>query len=533
MIPGPVLRMPPGGRGRIVIHNTTTDTLVLCAPMRVKCIDRDTVRVAPDATDSVDFVAAPTTTSLYRAAKFSGGKLVQRPEPLELMGAIVVDSTDEVLTREPLLVINTWLSSADTNSFVMMINGRTWPYTERLNLSVGDSLHWRLLNTSLTEHPMHLHGFYFRVDGRGNVERDTTFATADRELVVTELLQGYGTARLAWAPTRPGNWLFHCHVAFHMAAAQQDALAGRTPPDTVVAHDGADHLQRGMGGLVMALRVSGEPRPVAASNPRTRRVRLLVQEHPHLYQKDPGLGFVIDSGPSRPAADSIELPGPTLTLIRDEPVEITVINRLKTPTTVHWHGIELESYYDGVAGWSGANQSVAPLIAPRDSFIVRFTPPRSGTFMYHAHVSEARMLTSGLYGPLLVVDPRRARDPSVDHMLMFSVYGPDSTALVVLNGRTATDTVRLRANVANRLRLANITAGDEIDAALVRGTDTLSWRPVAKDGADLPPSRARPHPARLHFGTGQTLDVEVSLAPGDYHLSVKSFNNFEVPIRVR
>jgi FtsP/CotA-like multicopper oxidase with cupredoxin domain len=30
-------------------------------------------------------------------------------------------------------------------------------------------------------------------------------------------------------------------------------------------------------------------------------------------------------------------------------VEITIMNQLHESTTVHWHGMELESYYDGVA----------------------------------------------------------------------------------------------------------------------------------------------------------------------------------------
>ena len=35
-------------------------------------------------------------------------------------------------------------------------------------------------------------------------------------------------------------------------------------------------------------------------------------------------------------------------LKRAQPVSITVDNQLPEPTSVHWHGIELESYYDGV-----------------------------------------------------------------------------------------------------------------------------------------------------------------------------------------
>jgi FtsP/CotA-like multicopper oxidase with cupredoxin domain len=44
--------------------------------------------------------------------------------------------------------------------------------------------------------------------------------------------------------------------------------------------------------------------------------------------------------------------GPPILLSQGEPVSITVHNRLPVATSVHWHGIELDSYYDGVAGFA-------------------------------------------------------------------------------------------------------------------------------------------------------------------------------------
>ncbi len=58
-------------------------------------------------------------------------------------------------------------------------------------------------------------------------------------------------------------------------------------------------------------------------------------------------------------------PGPVLVLRRNEPVEVTVVNQLGESTAIHWHGMELDSIYDGVHGWSGVNQNLAPLIPPR------------------------------------------------------------------------------------------------------------------------------------------------------------------------
>src|SRR5581483_7348897 len=80
------------------------------------------------------------------------------------------------------------------------------------------------------------------------------------------------------------------------------------------------------------------------------------------------------------ATTSITSPGPPIVLVRGEPAAIRVVNRLDEPTavhwhgielesyydgvTVHWHGIELESYYDGVPGWTGLGRQVTPLILP-------------------------------------------------------------------------------------------------------------------------------------------------------------------------
>jgi FtsP/CotA-like multicopper oxidase with cupredoxin domain len=120
----------------------------------------------------------------------------------------------------------------------------------------------------------------------------------------------------------------------------------------------------------------------------------------------------------------VPVPGPTLVLKRGEPVEITLVNRLPEGTAIHWHGMELESYYDGVHGFSGIGQRVTPLIEPGGSFVVRFTPPRTGTFMYHTHLHDNTQLTSGLYGAMLVVEPAESVDEATDHVFVIGRDGP-------------------------------------------------------------------------------------------------------------
>jgi FtsP/CotA-like multicopper oxidase with cupredoxin domain len=57
-------------------------------------------------------------------------------------------------------------------------------------------------------------------------------------------------------------------------------------------------------------------------------------------------------------------------------------------------------------------------IAPGDSFTAAFTPPRAGSFMYHAHANELVQILGGLYGPLLVLPPGEAFDSATNRLVM-------------------------------------------------------------------------------------------------------------------
>jgi len=209
----------------------------------------------------------------------------------------------------------------------------------------------------------------------------------------------------------------------------------------------------------------------------------------------------------------MRVPGSTITLVRGEPVAITVINRAREPVSVHWHGIELDSYFDGVGGWSGAGKRLAPAIAPGDSFIARMTPRRAGTFIYHTHAHEVAQMGGGLYGPLLVLEPGQQRDTTTDRILLLSTSGPRAQSLPSVNGDTTPAPIELRKGVTYRFRVTSIAPHDGKLIRLLSDTALQRWRPVAKDGADLPLHQATLRGARLMMGIGETWDVE--LTPAD------------------
>lgn len=89
-------------------------------------------------------------------------------------------------------------------------------------------------------------------------------------------------------------------------------------------------------------------------------------------------------------------PGPLIQVARGARVVVRVTNHLDLPTTVHWHGIRLDSRFDGAAGVTQEP------IQPGDEFTYQLVFPDAGIFWYHPHVREDIQQELGLYGNILV-----------------------------------------------------------------------------------------------------------------------------------
>ncbi|MFN0178580.1 MAG: multicopper oxidase domain-containing protein [Gemmatimonadales bacterium] len=534
-VPGPLIRVPAGANVTITLVNRLTDTLRVTGLIDPRT--SDTLVIAPGGTGRATFQAQ--RPGLYGYAGRTRRDTISHRGGLggQLAGVIAVDSAGAPADR--IFAITSWsgpiVPATGDSSFLLTVNGRIWPHTERLRLAVGDSAHWRVINFANSFHPMHLHGAYFRIDARGTWTGDTASTVAERRLAVTEVLRLEETMTIAWSPERPGHWLFHCHDAFHVAHEQETDLPvvapiwaaqvrGKASPPAVPPSHGGASVAHGMAGLVMGIEVTGGAPPDSSTT--ARRLDLSIQERPRVYGDTAGIGFVL-ARPGQVPADSITIPGPPLVIRRGEPTAVTVHNRLTIPTSVHWHGLELESFYDGVAGWSGTAAKLAPSIAPGDSFVAHFTPPRAGTFIYHSHFSEVRQLSLGMYGALIVLEPGARWDPDRDRVVLFSQAGVGDSALVVAHHAG----LPLRRRMPYRLRFINITVADDVELELIQSGATATWRLLAKDGADLPDPKVQP--ARLLFGPGETVDVEFIPGAGPHTLRVKSFNNFDLVLPVR
>jgi FtsP/CotA-like multicopper oxidase with cupredoxin domain len=551
-VPGPMIRVQAGTPVEVTVSNELHKTVVLrglrdrntssASPDETPTgfpglpIDPafwdESLRLAPGETRSVRFTPTVPGSFLYYGRTLPqygpipeaslGGEGPDGP----FMGPIIVDAPGEgPEPNEQVLLITRWADvqidpGSWRTSWKMMINGRSWPATQRLTYTAGDTVTWRVINASLAAHPMHLHGFYFQVHARGDQSADTTYAPEDRRTAVTEWLDGVGQSmRIQWVASEPGNWLFHCHLVRHMSGTQR--MTGEPDPDP--EHSFENHAMEGMAGMVMGIHVRPSPDAEGApALPTQRRIDLYTSRRSNVIGDEPAFSFVTAEG-DVPALDSLRIPGSPLILKRDEMTEIVVHNRLDFPFGVHWHGLELESRYDGVADWSGSPGATTPPIPPGDSLFFRIAPPRAGTFIYHVHSEPGHQLAQGMYGPFLVLEPGDEYDPDSDRVFLLASEGtvPNEQRPVV-NGAKDPDPMELRAGTRYRLRFINMSTDDLKRVRLLRNDTPARWRFVAKDGADLPPSQIVEGPAVLdRMGVGETFDYTwTPSAPGLYTLEI-------------
>lgn len=222
-----------------------------------------------------------------------------------------------------------------------------------------------------------------------------------------------------------------------------------------------------------------------------------------------------------------QVPGPELRVREGDLVRVIVTNRLPVPTTIHWHGVDLNWKMDGVPG-------VTQLpIQPGATFTYEFVATPAGTRMYHTHQDTNLQLELGLYGAL-IIEPRAGPRYDVDRTIILDERALDLTPEVALgqrevrgadagNGRgglfqydlflmdgKAGDAIpRIAVKPDQRVLLRLINLGNLTHAMHLHGH---TFKIVATDGNPVPPQ-------------GQWLKDTVQISPGErYDVEVIAYN---------
>ncbi|WP_018614744.1 multicopper oxidase family protein [Segetibacter koreensis] len=106
-----------------------------------------------------------------------------------------------------------------------LVNGKM--HVNDKSVVVGETQVWEVSNSSMMDHPFHLHGFFFQVIEE-NGKAPAYLAWKD-----TYNLKPRTKIKIAWMPdNRPGTWMYHCHILEHHAAgmmANFDVIDGSKP----------------------------------------------------------------------------------------------------------------------------------------------------------------------------------------------------------------------------------------------------------------------------------------------------------------
>lgn len=112
--------------------------------------------------------------------------------------------------------------TGNMNRYVWSMNGVPLSETDKINIREGEVTRITLNNLTMMHHPMHLHGHFFRVLNK-NGEYSPLKHTVNVPPMQQVTIEFYGNEY--------GDWIFHCHVLYHMMGGMARVFSYDTPRD--------------------------------------------------------------------------------------------------------------------------------------------------------------------------------------------------------------------------------------------------------------------------------------------------------------
>ncbi len=162
------------------------------------------------------------------------------------------------------------------------------------------------------------------------------------------------------------------------------------------------------------------------------------------------------------------IPGPTLKFTEGEYAIIYVKNEMNVETSVHWHGIIIPNFYDGVP------YLTTPPIRPGETFTYEFPIKQAGTYWYHSHTMLQEQ--SGVFGSLILNPKEKTLDYDKDLVLMLSDWTNEKPMNVLRNLK--------RGNEWYGMKKGTSTPLNQVIARGAFGAQLNFWR-QRMEGADI------------------------------------------------
>jgi FtsP/CotA-like multicopper oxidase with cupredoxin domain len=241
--PGPTIECVEGDKLRIFVTN--------------KLPEHTTIHwhgiLLPNGMDGVGGLTQPQIpvgkTFVYEFQMKKSGTFMYHPHADEMvqmamgmMGFIVVHPKDPGVMRvdrDFVFLINAY--DIDPGSYTPKVatmsdfnlwswNSRVFPGIDHLAVRRGDRVRIRIGNLTMTNHPIHLHGYDFEVTGTdgGWVPKSARWPEVTTDVAVGQM------RAIEFTANAPGDWAFHCHKSHHTMNAM-----GHNVPTMI----GVDHRE--------------------------------------------------------------------------------------------------------------------------------------------------------------------------------------------------------------------------------------------------------------------------------------------------
>jgi FtsP/CotA-like multicopper oxidase with cupredoxin domain len=264
--PGPTIEVVEGDRVRMFVTNRLPEATSVHwhgqrLPSGMDGVTGLTQRaIEPGKTYVYEFVAQRAGTFMYHP---HADEMVQMA--MGMMGFWVThprNPAEHRVDRDYVMLLNAY--DIDPGSYtpkvntmldfnLWTINSRSFPGVAPMVAATGDRVRLRIGNLTMTNHPMHLHGFSMEVAGTdgGWVPKAARWPEVTVDVAVGQMRAVEFVADMA------GDWAFHCHKSHHtmgpmghtvptMIGVKQDDIAKKI---NKLVPDYMSMGQNGMGGM--------------------------------------------------------------------------------------------------------------------------------------------------------------------------------------------------------------------------------------------------------------------------------------------
>jgi len=256
--PGPTIEAVEGDRVRLLVTNklpehTTIHWHGLLLPNGMDGVGGlNQPQIKPGETYVYEFTLRQHGTQMYHP---HADEMVQMA--VGMMGLFIIHPKapeQPPVDRDFAIMLHEWAvhpgtyrpdPSIMTDFNMFTFNSKVFPAIDHLVVRTGDRVRVRFGNLSMDEHPIHLHGYSFKITGT-----DGGAIQPSAQWPETTVLVPVGSTRdIQFVADAPGDWAFHCHKSHHT----MNAMGHGIPNPLGVDQEGVEDKVRGVLPGYMAM----------------------------------------------------------------------------------------------------------------------------------------------------------------------------------------------------------------------------------------------------------------------------------------